>query len=339
MHSSLIDLLVCPACHGELTWKIMDRRSTQIETAVAFCTGCGCEYPLREGIGVFLTANLSREDLWEEVESQLSSHLQDHPDIERQLMNVPLHDLSPADQFFRAMILDERGAFEQAKTAFKSANTGLYSAEYLACSEAQITFILDQLTETEGPIIDLASGMGQLVERMVRELTQPVVATDFSLRVLRQDQKRFKHFGLDEKISLLACDARRMPFRDDSAGVLTTYLGLANIREAIDLLRELHRITAGKFLAITHFFPEDDPGNKRTIEELGLVDLLYQNRALKLFDQAGWQASVKNTRKGIAKPTPSGMILEGARIDSLPAAESILEWVSIIACRRDGIPT
>lgn len=331
MHPYLIDMLACPACRGEMTWKITDRRRGHIETAQAHCKSCGGVYPVKEGIGIFLTNDLPREDLWEEVESQLSSHLRDHPEIEKQLMGSSLDALSYADQFFRAMILNERGAFEQARAAFETANSGLYTQAYLACSEAQIAYILEQLAGSKGPIIDLASGMGQLVERMAKELSRPVVATDFSLRVLRSNRKRFAYYGLDERISLLACDARRMPFHDNGVALLTTYLGLANIREPLDLLRTLRRIAAGKFLAIMHFFPAEEPGNRKIIEELGLADLLYLNRALEIFEQAGWHAKVKNTCKGPAKPTPTSINLEGAGIDALPAAETELEWGLIIA--------
>lgn len=42
----LIELLVCPACHGEIEYK--DRRNLII------CTKCGRHYPVRENIPVML---------------------------------------------------------------------------------------------------------------------------------------------------------------------------------------------------------------------------------------------------------------------------------------------
>lgn len=42
----LIDLLVCPACHGDIEYK--DRRHLII------CTECGLHYPVRDGIPVML---------------------------------------------------------------------------------------------------------------------------------------------------------------------------------------------------------------------------------------------------------------------------------------------
>ena len=42
----LIDLLICPACHGEVEYK--ERRELII------CTACGRRYPVRDGIPVML---------------------------------------------------------------------------------------------------------------------------------------------------------------------------------------------------------------------------------------------------------------------------------------------
>ena len=42
----LIDLLICPACHGEVEYK--ERRERII------CTACGRRYPVRDGIPVML---------------------------------------------------------------------------------------------------------------------------------------------------------------------------------------------------------------------------------------------------------------------------------------------
>lgn len=42
----LLDILVCPACHGEVEHK--ERRK------VLVCAACGLQYPVRDGIPVML---------------------------------------------------------------------------------------------------------------------------------------------------------------------------------------------------------------------------------------------------------------------------------------------
>lgn len=331
MHETLIPMLACPACHGELTWSITERLGEHMEAAEGRCTVCNADYPVREGIGLFLTPDLPRRDLWEEVESRLLRHLREHPEVERRLMDVPLAALSPADQFFRALVLEERGDYAGAKAAEELANVRLYTPEYRACYESQMAYVLEGVADAPGPIVDLASGRGALVERLARQLPQPIVATDFSPQVLRRNRRWLEFSGLHDRVSLLAFDARRTPFKDGAITTLTTNLGLPNIEEPGSLLQELRRVVSGTFLAISHFYPEDDEANAATIHQLGLSTLLFQRPALEQFRAAGWQVEVANPCRGPAHPTPTGVVLEGAGIDALPVAETVLEWCVLVA--------
>jgi hypothetical protein len=153
-------------------------------------------YPVREGIGLFLTPDLPRNDLWQQVESHLAPYLREHPDVEQRLMGSPVDDLSPADLFYRALVLEERGEYEAARTMEERANRGIYTAEYLACWESQRDYVIARLSAEDGPIVDLASGRCYLVEDVARRLERPVVATDYSPGVLRQAQRRLEAFGL-----------------------------------------------------------------------------------------------------------------------------------------------
>jgi uncharacterized protein len=48
----LIDLLICPSCHGKIEYK--ERRNLII------CTSCGLHYPVRDGIPVMLVEEATR---------------------------------------------------------------------------------------------------------------------------------------------------------------------------------------------------------------------------------------------------------------------------------------
>ena len=331
MHNLLVEMLECPACHGALTWKVIERRGVRIEDAEACCVVCGTIYPIREGIGLFLTPDLPRNDLWEQVDSQLTQYLRERPEVERQLMDVPLERLTPADQFFRALLLEERGKYAQAKATADLAHPRLYTPEYLACYDSQVNYVVERLAASDDPIVDLASGRCYLVEVLARRLRQPIVATDFSPRVLRRDRRWLEFLGLYDGVSLLAFDARRTPFKDGVIKTLTTNLGLPNIEEPGNLLQELRRIVAGTFLAISQFYPDDDEANAAAIRRARLSTLLFRRSALEHFAAAGWQVEVANVCTGKAHPTPTSVVLEGARIDALPLAEIVLEWCVLLA--------
>jgi uncharacterized protein YbaR (Trm112 family) len=334
MHTYLMEMLECPACHDKLDWIIGEQNQNHIETAEARCNACDATYPVRDGIGLFLTAELPRNDLWEQADSGLLQHLREHSELERQLMDVPLNTLAPADRFFRALVLEEQGNFKESRIAENSAIKGLYTPEYLQCWNSQLDYVVEQISKTQGPIVDLASGRGYLVEKLVRELKRPVVATDFSPRVLRRDRRWLESLGLYDYVSLLAFDARCTPFKDGVIEALTTNLGLPNIEEPGRLLSELQRIVAGTLLAISYFFPDSDEANAKVIHEAKLEPLLYRRTALKHFAETGWNVEVRNACIGEAHPTPPSVVLDGARTDGLPVADTKLEWCVLLATNK-----
>jgi uncharacterized protein YbaR (Trm112 family) len=326
MHASIREKLECPLCHADLDWQIERQDGTHIETAEAVCSQCGASYPVREGIAIFLTPDLPRNDLWEQLESNLSQHLREHPDLEHRLMDPPFEQLSPTDTQLRALMLDERGEFVASRKAEAHARQQLYTEAYLECWECQTAYVIKKIRSGTGPVIDLASGRGYLVERIASELDRPVVATDFSLNVLRRDRRYFEHLELYTNISLMAFDARRTPFKNDSIETLTTNLGFPNIENPASMLAELKRIVRDELLAVSFFFPEDDEPNRLAIEDAGLTPLLYKQRALELFREVGWQVNFENVCQGEARPTPLSEIFDGVRADGLPVAPTVLEW-------------
>jgi len=51
---ALLEIIVCPACHGDLT--------VDAEAAELVCSGCGLAYPVRDGIPVLLVDDARRPD-------------------------------------------------------------------------------------------------------------------------------------------------------------------------------------------------------------------------------------------------------------------------------------
>lgn len=71
MHKQYIKMLVCPSCHKELEWHIQEENEDRIINGKACCLGCNSEYEVKDEIAVFLTNELSRNDLWDQGESAL----------------------------------------------------------------------------------------------------------------------------------------------------------------------------------------------------------------------------------------------------------------------------
>lgn len=249
----------------------------------------------------------------------------------KKLMDVPAENLSPTDQQFRALVLDERGEYGDGKKVEELAHKNMYTTEYKACWDSQINYILDNLESFEGPIVDLASGRCYLVEKIVKQLGRQVVATDFSPNVIRRDRKYFKFLELDHLVSFLAFDARKTPFKNGVIEIMTTNLGLPNIEEPGNLISELNRIVSGEFLAISHFFQMEDELNGAVIKEAGIEAFLYKDSVMNYFSSNEWNLKLENICLAEALPTPESEIFDGARADGLPVAPTELEWCTIRA--------
>jgi len=334
MQRYVMNMLQCPDCGGTLDWSIEVEHEERIEEAQATCSACERTFPVHDEIGVFLPSDLMRNDLWEQVNSALLTHLAQHPEIEQELMTAPLQTLSPADQFFRATVLEERGEYALAEEMAQLAEESLYRPDYLNCRQAQRDYVIKNIARGSEPVVDIACGKGYLLEALARRTRRPLIAADFSVRILRRNQARFRAKGLDQRISFLAIDARRTPFKNRSVPIMTSYLGLANIEQPGEVLRELRRVIRRRLLAVQHFFPVDDAANAAAIEALGMGDLMYEERAQATFKASGWRIRLAEPTKCKAMPTPESVLLEGAQIDGLPVAETTLFWYTIVARGR-----
>lgn len=331
MQRSVSRLLVCPACHGTLRWKISRRTGSELKEGVATCRACGAAYPLHRGIAAFFTDRHRPEDLWERSNSQIEALARTEPEKVRLLLESPMGTMNPTDLFFRGLILDGRGQYQEAKVARDRALAGSYSAEQRACVESQMGFVRRAIAGRAGAVVDLASGMGALLEALLPEATQHLVATDVSPRVLVRDQAVLGPLARRGGLSYLAFDARRTPFADRSVSTMVSYLGLANVRDPGGLIKELRRVVSGKLLAISLFYPKEPGPNADTIRELNLEAMMYRGSALRRFRNAGFRVTVENAQIVRAQPTPKGQILEGASTDSLPVVDSPVEWSTLVA--------
>lgn len=326
MYSVLLDRLVCPSCHNSLRWQITDRDGEWIEEADAICPACGASYPTRGGIGAFLTPDLQRNDLWAAVESSISRHLRQNPELERRLLESRLDALNPADRFFRGYVLEERGHGQEADEAFAAALPALYTEDTRTASDAMADAVVSAIPEGSDPVVDIASGRGFLVERLAKALDRPIVATDFSPTVLRRTRDRFRRQGIDHRVSFLALDARRTPFADASLPTLTTYVGLENIGRPDGALTELRRVTDGTLYWVASLYEDGDP-NEPAIRELEST-LSLRSEAESAVAAAGWTLTRIASARARVLPTPHGEIVD-AGIDGIPVDETTVEWAAL----------
>jgi ubiquinone/menaquinone biosynthesis C-methylase UbiE len=178
----------------------------------------------------------------------------------------------------------------------------------------------------------LASGRGYLVEKLIKSnIPNPIIMTDFSPQILRRNREWYSHFGLYDQVSLVACDARYLPFKDRSVAILTTYLGLPNISEPGTVLAEWQRILAGTLFVISYFYDKNDETNSGAIRKFELETFLFEHNTINAFTDLNWKVNIPSRCKSKALPTPQSELVEGLGIDGLPVAATEIEWCVLSA--------
>ncbi|WP_416197395.1 MAG: Ubiquinone/menaquinone biosynthesis methyltransferase [Sporanaerobacter sp.] len=325
MHKHYIDMFVCPLCHNQLKWDIKDEDKDRIINADVTCSSCQSVYEVRDEIAVFLTNELSRNDLWEQSESGLEKYLKENPDIYEKLMNTPEEELNGADYWFKALYFEMKKDYMTSSRMFKEALKKIYTQDYIEGWKSQIDFIINNI-ESNKPIIDIASGKGYLVEKLLKQTNNYVVATDFSPTVLARNKEYYKYKGLYDRLSLIAFDARKTPFKDNSIEMLTSNMGLQNIEQPGEVIKEMDRITKGTFMPIMFFIDEDDKIHLDFFNKYLSTAYATRDNAIETFKRAGWNVNIANSFLANIKPTPEGEILKGVGIDGFPIVDTKIEF-------------
>ena len=152
MQKYLIEILECPNCHGDLDWTITEQTTDRVSTADVKCTACSAVYSIQNEIGNFLTTELPRNDLWEQV-AQLEQYLKQNPGLEEKLMDVPLDSLGPVDQHYRGRLHKARGELEAANAALSASHNAMFSAETNRCIDNQMDFVISEISQSDKPIV------------------------------------------------------------------------------------------------------------------------------------------------------------------------------------------
>lgn len=330
MHKQYMDMLVCPLCHSELEWHIKEDKDDRIINANISCSSCKSKYEVRDEIAVFLTSALSRNDLWQKSESELEKYLREKPDIYEKLMNTPEEELNGADYWFKASYFENKRDFITSSRMFKNAFEKIYSQDYISGWKTQMDYIINEIKDNK-PIVDIASGKGYLIEKLLKETKNYIVATDFSPTILARNKEYYKYKGLYDRLSLIAFDARKTPFRDNSIVTMTSNMGIQNIEQPGSVISEMNRITKKEFMCIMQYIDKDDELHIDFFKKFGGIDYATKDNAFQTFNNLGWNVKICNSYIANIEPTPKGEIIKEAVIDGFPIENTKVEFCVIQA--------
>ncbi len=324
MHSSLVPLLVCPTCHGELKSRVVNQNESHIIEGEFICKKCGRNYSIDDSIGIFLADTDKSRDLWEEQEDFATRFRRQHPTRFFLLTRTFLGNIKPEHYFLKGLLLDD-------EEILKRATRRIYTKDYLYGYEKTRRALWEVEKDKPNVILEIACGRGGFFKEFIRshQGSGVYIASDFSPTVLRGNLKWLRANGVAEKVTLMATDAKLMPFRDSSIPSMVSNLGLPNIREAEKAVEEAFRLLVPRGVFITNLmFTTEQTENYAKAKELGLHQFYVRQNSEEAFRKAGFTFTIDELHRGPVRPTPGG-------IDLLPTVPDTYSFCVVKAIKPE----
>lgn len=151
------------------------------------------------------------------------------------------------------------------------------------------------LEKVKGRTVDVATGMGQLLNRITDGRPAEIIATDIDPNILLSTKREMDERNV-KGVSYVATDARHLSFRDSIADYVTSFSGINNITDTKAVLKEIFRIMkpGGTFLMMEAFV-DDNTNSADLADDYGLKDAYIMDRLLTILKDTGF--SIKTRRK------------------------------------------
>src|SRR5262245_4893545 len=119
--------------------------------------------------------------------------------------------------------------------------------DYDAMDHATVNrvFVDDFLPDWDGrgPLLDVGTGTAQIPIELCRRVAQvKVVAIDLAEHMLAVGRENVRRAGLEDRIEVKCCDAKRMPFKDGTFGGIISNSIVHHIPEPRLVLAEMVRV-------------------------------------------------------------------------------------------------
>ena len=258
MRREILELVVCPACIGELeqkhpTWTSEDRLSF----GLLVCSKCDIKYTVVDDIAILREPGwIGWEEYIEGLRQRTDEWQQWFWQFDGEIQNSYKPQEREADKQVRAGIIARSGV-EEADT-----------------------------------VLDIATGRGLLLREMCPAAHEDalIVATDIGYYWSVGLKWHYQSVGTYDRISFVLCDAKKLPFRDDTFGTVVSLGALTNISEPELAVKEAYRVVRpGQKVATSHFMAAEGSETWKRAMELGCGGLLTEGKAEECFRKVGFE--------------------------------------------------
>lgn len=111
-------------------------------------------------------------------------------------------------------------------------------------------------------VLDIATGRGMLLNYLAQHLDDDInlVCIDLSCQVLKYDRVKVKKINPRLKVNYIACDASKLPFKDNTFDISVSFFGIQNMGKIIGKgIAEGVRVSKNGLLDIGIIIKDDNP--------------------------------------------------------------------------------
>lgn len=154
---------------------------------------------------------VEKDDNWQKGDAFLEQYFLNKPEAKHKLLHTPYELLNAADLYALASLIqcqgDEILSAKISDMAYKKA----YTKEYQQALENQLGYMENALKSCDGFAVDIASGTGTLVDRLLKNTELDIVFSDISYHIMKKAQSNIRSEYVN-RILYIAFDVNNIPF-------------------------------------------------------------------------------------------------------------------------------
>ena len=190
MYKELSKILMCPECNKDLTLSVIKEENDEIVEGKLTCEN-NHNWIIKDGVINFGSKEQELANNWSESYKEMN-----YEEVDKKI---------------------SAGIPENTKELNNKA----------------INFIINKINNNNEiqVVLDIATGRGMLLTDLVKNITTDVqiICTDLSFDVLKYDRLKVKQINPNIKVNYIACDATKLPFRENSIDLAVSFYGIANM--------------------------------------------------------------------------------------------------------------
>ena len=249
MYKELAKILICPECMKELSLSIMKEENEEVTEGKLSCEN-NHKWIIKDGIINFGAKEQVLSNNWEQMYKNY-----DYAELDRRISYSTPENMKQINNKTKDIIIEK-----------------------LNNQDSKI-------------ILDIATGRGMLLTELVKKfkIDAQIICTDLSFDVLRYDRLKTKSTNKNVKVNYIACDATKLPIKENSIDVGVSFYGIANMLDKMPFgISEVKRVLKeGKSLLNSGvIIKENSQGYKAMKDWLNSQEIYGVD---KLFTEVGFE--------------------------------------------------